>query len=101
MEYVKNVYTKKINSLHFYIIFVNINIGGFKIMKIDELKASRQSLVDLYESLVDEMAKDSMEEKKPNPKLIEETNMLMNQIRNWDILISIEKQKSISSEKTM
>lgn len=72
-------------------------------MKIEEANEIRKELVEAYNSCIDEMARDAIDNKEPNSKLIEDTNMLMNQIRNYDIMIAIEKQKmnTNSEEKTM
>lgn len=72
-------------------------------MKIEEANEMRKELVKAYNSCIDEMARDAIDNKEPNSKLIEDTNMLMNQIRNYDIMIAIEKQKMNinSEEKTM
>lgn len=72
-------------------------------MKIEEANEMRKELVEAYNSCIDEMARDAIDNKKPDSKLIEDTNMLMNQIRNYDIMIAIEKQKmnTNSEEKTM
>lgn len=66
-------------------------------MTNDERLNAREELVQVYNKYIDEMAKDSIEGKTANPKLIEDTNKILNQIRNWDIIISIEKQKANSN----
>ena len=66
-------------------------------MSNNEREATREDLVEVYKSYIDEMAKDSIEGKPANPKLIEDSNKVLNQIRNWDIIISIEKQKANSN----
>lgn len=66
-------------------------------MSNNEHETTREELVEVYKSYIDQMAKDSIEGKPANPKLIEDTNKILNQIRNWDIIISIEKQKANSN----
>lgn len=72
-------------------------------MNVEEANTMKKQLLEAYNSCIDEMAKDAIDNKEPNSKLIEDTNMLMNQIRNYDIMIAIEKQKmnTNSEEKTM
>jgi len=72
-------------------------------MTNDERLNAREELVQVYNKYIDEMAKDALEKKPVNENLVEMTNKVMARIRDWDIMIAMNKQKENSNdiEKTM
>ena len=61
-------------------------------MSNNERENARQELVEVYNSYIDQIAKDTLDKKPVNQILLEATNKIMVQIRDWDILIAMNKQ---------
>lgn len=67
-------------------------------MTNSERQNARAELMGVYNKYIEEMAKDALDKKQINQSLLEASNKIMYQIRDWDILISMNKQKENTEE---